>query len=77
MAKRFATKEAALNYIDTLPMSTIRGMLAQFLTEEQPDKITITEEQLNKFFKVRGKAIDAATGEVVAERRGRKPKASK
>lgn len=74
MAKRFATKEAALNYIDTLPMITIRAMLADYLTSDAPDKITVTEEQFKAFFKVRGKAIDSETGEYVEEKRGRKPK---
>lgn len=74
MAKKFATKEAAYNYIDTLPMSTIRGMLADFLTTDTPDKITITDEQFKAFFKIRGKAVDSETGEFIPESRGRKKK---
>ena len=71
MAKRFATREAALNYIDALPMGTMRNMLADYLTEDRFDKIVITEEQLNRMFKVRGQRFDEETGEAVVERRGR------
>ena len=74
MARRFYDKEAALSYIDTLPMNAIRSMLADYLTTDAPDKITVTEEQFKAFFKVRGKTIDSETGEYVEEKRGRKPK---
>ena len=74
MAKRFYDKEAALNYIDTLPINTIRTMLADYLTSDVPDKITVTDEQFKAFFKIRGKAVDAETGEFIPESRGRKKK---
>lgn len=75
MAKKFFDKEAALNYIDTLPMSTIRTMLAEYLVDNQAEKIIITEEQFRQFFKIRGVSYDPQTGEEKRETRGRKPKA--
>ena len=65
-SKKFANREAALAFIDTLPMNTIRYMLADYLTSGGTSKITISEEDFNAHFRIRGRT---ATGE--EERRGR------
>lgn len=64
--KKFSSEEECLAFIDTLSIANIRAWLKDFLMEEQPEKITVTEEQLAAFFKVRGIANDGSV-----ERRGR------
>lgn len=68
-SKRFANREAALAFVDTLPINTLRYMLAEFLTANAVDKIVISEEQFKQFFKIRGYKDD---GQV--ENRGRRKK---
>lgn len=66
--KRFRTPEQAAEYVDSLPLSALRGMLIELLTESEdmPKRINITNEQFKAFFKVIG-ITDTGT----AERRGR------
>lgn len=70
--KKFNTREEALEFIDTLPINTIRYMLADCLLERIRDKIVITQEQFNAFFKIRGLKEDGTE-----ENRGRKPREDK
>ena len=53
-SRRFATMEAAFNFIDSQPFSTVREMLAEFLTDVPAEKIVITEEQFRRYFRIRG-----------------------
>lgn len=70
MAKKFKTIEEARSYVNGLPLLSLVDLCASLLVEnEQADRITITQEQFNAFFKIRGVAADGT-----AERRGRKPK---
>lgn len=65
--KRFNTKEEALEFVDSLPMNTIRYMLADYLMEGPRERIVVTQEQFNAFFKIRGVREDGGM-----ETRGRK-----
>ena len=70
MAKKFKTIEEARSYVNGLPLLSLVDLCASLLVEnEQADRITITQEQFNAFFKIRGLTADGER-----ERRGRKPK---
>lgn len=70
MAKRFESKEEALEYIKTLSMAEIVDLAASALLENTAaGKIIITQEQFQNYFKIRGLN---ANGE--PETRGRRPK---
>lgn len=58
--------------INNYPTKAIALAFAELLTTqpEPVDKILVTEEQFNKYFKIKG--INSVTG--LAEHRGRKPK---
>ena len=53
-SRRFGSMDAALNFVDGQPINVIRVMLAEFLVENQPEKIILTEEQFKAFFRIRG-----------------------
>lgn len=53
--KRFATIEAAMSFIDTLPIKTVQLLLAEFLTEPATRKITISEDEFYEHFRIRGR----------------------
>lgn len=67
--KTFENREEALAYIDTLPFNQVREMLATCLIEQQIDKVTITLEQAQRFFKIRG--LRAVEGGFIEENRGK------
>lgn len=62
-------KDLAAELIATYPVTEIAETLAELLTvvPVQPEKITITQEQFNTMFKIKGIASDG----VSMERRGR------
>lgn len=68
MVRKFKTQEQAAEYVDSLPLSALRGMLIELLTEPEdaPRRINVTEAQLRAFFKIVG-----VTDEGKIERRGR------
>ena len=71
--KKFSSREEALEFVDTLPINTIRYMLADCLLEKVArEKIVITQEQFNAYFKIRGLKEDGTE-----ENRGRKPREEK
>lgn len=66
--KRFKSAYEAAEYVDKLPLSELRSILIELLTESEdmPKRINITNEQFKAFFKVIG-ITDTGT----TERRGR------
>lgn len=52
--KSFESREQALEWIDTLSLSESREILATLLMEKNTDKVLVTIEQLQSFFKIRG-----------------------
>ena len=66
-SRRFATMDAALNYVDGLPINEVRRLLAEFLTDFPVEKIVISEEQFKKYFRIKG-----YTEKGEKENRGRK-----
>ena len=69
--KTFKNKEEALQYLNTLPITSLIDLAAELLVERSvPKKITITEEQFRTMFKIAGMREDGTY-----ETRGRrKPK---
>lgn len=67
--KRFASREAALEFIDTLPIATLRYLLADYMMSSATSKIVISEEDFNAHFRIRGKNAQGTS-----ERRGRPKK---
>ena len=69
MAKRFKNIEEARNYVNSLPIGNVLELCASLLVEDmdKAERITITQEQFNAFFKIRGVAADGSK-----ETRGRK-----
>lgn len=66
--KTFNTREEAMEYINTLSLSSIVSLCAELLVERTaPKKITITEEQFNSLFRIVGRRDDGTV-----ENRGRK-----
>ena len=71
MARKFKTYDEAKAYVESLPINSIIGLCVALLMEgeDKPEKVIITQEQFNAFFKIRG-----LTAEGEREKRGRKPK---
>lgn len=70
--KKFDNIEAAIAYVRTLPLESVINIAADSLVEiemKTVPRITITEEQFQNFFKIRG-VNDAGERET----RGRKKK---
>ena len=71
MARAFKSKEEAVQYLNTLPISQMIDLAAELLMERQPavKKILITEEQFKTLFRIVGQKDDGTT-----ETRGRRKK---
>jgi len=56
MARRFLNKQDAIEYLNTLPFKQVIEIAADALVDQQAriERITITQEQLNSLFKIRG-----------------------
>ena len=69
MAKQFNSIEEVKEWLQTLPMNILidTAAIAIYNNSKAPEKIIITKEQFQKFFRIKGFTSD---GEV--ERRGRK-----
>ena len=72
VTKKFSTLQEATAYVRTLPLDYVIAIAAQSMVitpHTVVPRITITEDQLNRFFKIRGINDDGQR-----ETRGRKPK---
>ena len=69
MAKKYKTYDEARAYVESLPLNSIVGLCVALLMEgdDKPEKVIITQEQFNAFFKIRGLQQDGSK-----ETRGRK-----
>lgn len=64
------SKEQAEAFVDNLSMAASRDLLVELLVERQGEqKILITQEQLHRYFKVRG--LKATEDGFVEENRGK------
>lgn len=65
--KTFENREQALEYVQSLSITQVMNLCADLIMETQTPKIFLTQQQLEKFFKVQGLRF-------VPETRGRNKK---
>lgn len=65
--KSFENREQALEYVQSLSITQVMNLCADLIMETQTPKIFLTQQQLEKFFKVQGLRF-------VPETRGRNKK---
>ena len=56
MARKFLNRQDAIEYLNSLPFKMVIDIAADALVEPQVkiEKITLTQEQFNSMFKIRG-----------------------
>lgn len=52
--KTFENREQALEYVQSLSITQVMNLCADLIMETQTPKIFLTQQQLEKFFKVQG-----------------------
>lgn len=67
MAKRFQNEEQARAYVQSLPLNQLVETCVQLLVDDLPERIIISQEQFEKFFRIRGFQADGSV-----ENRGKK-----
>lgn len=72
---RNVTKSEAREYLlSNYPITQLVEELVDYIQQEECDKVSITMQQFEKFFRVKGIAnLDLATHTMILEKRGRKP----